>query len=331
LNCPSCRRGLPAGVGERCPFCGALIAPAVEGALAPDLRREPDNVEPLREIPGLRKRERTWQDEVRDRVRQRRQEKAGPELPLFPDEDEAAVAVADAEPEPAPPGLRDLAPDAPADDISPLSELGEEPPALGPARVYDLGAPPVEVPTADDGLALRPERERRFEPEVDPFPEDELELPIEPRLDHDRRAEAAPAPPERPAQAAERAQAAVLDLGVLLGAWGIVVYFASRAAHVTVAGLLPSWPYLAAYLGALGLLYAGYFTGTTGQTLGKMALGLRVVDRAGRPPGYLRALGRAVCGTAGVLAAGAALVTVAFDPARRALHDRVFQTRVVRS
>src|SRR6185503_14106945 len=111
----------------------------------------------------------------------------------------------------------------------------------------------------------------------------------------------------------------------------VVVYFAGRAAHVSMAGLAPSWPYLAAYLGALGLIYAGYFTGTTGQTLGKMMFGLRVVDRAGRPPGYLRALGRAACGTAGVLLAGAALVTVAFDPARRAVHDRLFGTRVVRS
>ena len=328
MNCPSCRRGLPAGVGERCPFCGALLAPAVEGALAPDPRRELDHVEPLREIPGLRKRERTWQDEVRDRVRQRRQQRTGPELPLFPEDDETTVAVAEPEPSPAP--LHGLDPDPEPDGLSPLSELGEEPPALGPAPVYDLGAPPAEAAIADD-LPLRPDRARVFEAEVDPFPEDELVVPPEPRLDREGRAEAGPAPPERPAQAVERAQAAVLDVGLLLGACGIVVYFASRAAHVTVAGLLPSWPYLTAYLGALGLLYAGYFTGTTGQTLGKMALGLRVVDRAGRPPGYLRALARALCGSAGILAAGATLATVAFDPARRALHDRLFQTRVVRS
>ena len=102
--------------------------------------------------------------------------------------------------------------------------------------------------------------------------------------------------------------------------WSLVVYFASRAAHVTVAGLLPSWPYLAGYLGRLGLIYAGYFTGTTGQTLGKIALGLRVVDAAGQPPGYLRALGaRAAAAALGVLAAGGRRwLPMAFDPARRA-------------
>ena len=324
MNCPSCRRGLPAGVGERCPFCSALLGPAVEGALAPDPRRELDNVEPLREIPGLRKRERTWQDEVRDRVRQRRQEKAGPELPLFPDDDDAAVVVA--EPERT---IDEAGTAREADAPSLLSELGEEPPALAPPRVYDLGtlAPQAREP---DELALRPAGARAFEPDLDAFLDDELELPAEPRAGADGAPAGAPSP-ERPAQAVERAQAGVIDVALLLGACAVVVYFASRAAHVTVSGLLPSWPYLAAYLAALGLLYAGYFTGTTGQTLGKMALGLRVVDRAGRPPGYLRALGRALCGTLGVLAAGAALVTVAFDPARRALHDRLFRTRVVRS
>mgnify|MGYP006866169081 CR=1 FL=1 len=59
--------------------------------------------------------------------------------------------------------------------------------------------------------------------------------------------------------------------------WGIgmaafVVYFASRAAHTTVLGLRPAWPYLLGYLAFLGLVYATYFTGTTGQTLGKIAM-----------------------------------------------------------
>jgi uncharacterized RDD family membrane protein YckC len=77
-------------------------------------------------------------------------------------------------------------------------------------------------------------------------------------------------------------------------------------------------------------VYACYFTGTTGQTLGKMAAGLRVVDSGGQPPGYLRAFTRAVMGTLGVLAAGSGLLPMLFDPARRALHDRVFRTRVIK-
>ena len=88
--------------------------------------------------------------------------------------------------------------------------------------------------------------------------------------------------------------------------------------------------YLVGYLAFLGLIYAGYFTGTTGQTLGKIATGLRVVDVGGRPPGYLRAFTRAALGTVGVLLAGAGLVPMFLDPARRALHDRLLRTRVIK-
>jgi hypothetical protein len=37
-----------------------------------------------------------------------------------------------------------------------------------------------------------------------------------------------------------------------------------------------------------------------------------------------------VFGSFGVLAAGAGLLPMLFDPARRALHDRVFRTRVIK-
>jgi uncharacterized RDD family membrane protein YckC len=332
LNCPSCRRGLPAGVSERCPFCGVLLAAPVEGALAAFPRLEPESAEPLREIPGLRRPARTWKDEVRDRVRQRKEQRSGAPLPLFP-EDDTAVALAElevvAEPEPAP-----VLAAAPGE--SALSDLGEEPGSLVRARVYDLGEPPAEEPPAD--LPLRPRDTRPFPPvrERDtPSLLDEAVEEGEERWDPLEEEPVVPAadtaPPERPAHAAERAQAAALDLALLVGLWSVVVYFASRAAHVTVAGLLPSWTYLASYLVALGLTYAGYFTGTTGQTMGKLALGLRVVDGAGRPPSYPRALARAVLGCVGVLAAAIGLLPMAFDPARRALHDRLLQTRVVRS
>jgi uncharacterized RDD family membrane protein YckC len=335
LNCPSCRRGLPAGVSERCPFCGVLLAAPVEGALAPFPGLEVENMEPLREIPGLRRPARTWKDEVRERVRQRKQQRSGGELPLFPEEEEAD-ADADADLHSGHRmGAASAAERAPVREAG-LSDLGDEPPLMAPARLHELGAPDDGV--AGDDLLLRPRDTRPFEPrarepEAESLLDEDLDESTPERwatLDKTPDAAAGVAPLERPARAAERAQAAALDLGLLFGLWSLVVYFASRAAHVTVAGLLPSWPYLVGYLAALGLIYAGYFTGTTGQTLGKIALGLRVVDPAGQPPGYLRALGRALLGSVGVLAAAAGLVPMAFDPARRALHDRVLKTRVVR-
>jgi uncharacterized RDD family membrane protein YckC len=156
-----------------------------------------------------------------------------------------------------------------------------------------------------------------------------VDAPLEPRLEPPPRL-VDERPVERPAQALERAQAAAVDVVLLAGLSFVVVYFASRLAHVPMNGLRPSWPYLGSYLSFLALVYAVYFTGTTGQTLGKIVYGLRVVDTAGRPPGYLRAAGRAALGAMGVALAGLGLVPVLFDPARRAFHDRVLHTRVIR-
>jgi uncharacterized RDD family membrane protein YckC len=135
---------------------------------------------------------------------------------------------------------------------------------------------------------------------------------------------------ERPAFLRERARAAAADLALLLGLWALVVYFASRAAHVSILGLRPAWPSLLTYLAFLGVVYGGYFGGTTGQTLGKIWVGLRVVDVGGRPAGYLRSFLRTGLGALGVAAAGLGLVPMLFDPARRALHDRIFHTRVIK-
>jgi len=301
MNCPACQEPLVAGQG-RCPACGSLTAPPVEGALAPDPLAGRPKVEPLREIPGLRKRERTWKDEVRERVRHRRQERSGGELPLFPDEPE----------------------------LEPLPEAGDddprkaEPPAQ-PHRAAELAEAPLDLPLRASGEAeLELLEPGAGEPEPPPHRvwggEDE-----EP-------AAASPAgrPVERPARPVERMQAAILDLGLLLGLEAVVVYFASRAAHVDIGGLRPVWPWLAAYLSGLGLVYAAYFTGVTGQTLGKLALGLRVVDTAGQPPGALRALARVLLAALGISLACVGLLPILFDPARRALHDRLLRTRVVK-
>ncbi len=60
-----------------------------------------------------------------------------------------------------------------------------------------------------------------------------------------------------------------------------------------------------------------------------MMAGLRVVDAKGRPPGYLKASLRAMAGALGTALAGLGLIPMALDPARRALHDRLLQTRVI--
>ena len=333
MSCPACRAEIVAGQ-ERCPGCGTMVAPAVIGALAPDPARPTPPARPkttVRDIAGLRKaKEPSWKDEVRDRVqkRRRRKQEASGELPLF-----------DAPAEEAGPGSEAAAGDQGLPpEAGPMVET-PDPIASGPVLLGDEGpsgeirpAPRMELggePPLEQDLPLRPEPEPE-EPaslrvEAPPTPEEEAEdewlPPVEP----------APLRPlERPAAFGDRLEAAVVDAGVLFALAAVVIYFAGRAAQTELAVLLRHWPWLFGFLAFLGLSYAGWFTGTTGQTPGKMLVGLRVVETAGRPPGYPRAFLRAALGTLGSALLGLGMLPLFFDPARRALHDRLLRTRVVK-
>jgi uncharacterized RDD family membrane protein YckC len=324
MTCPSCGASIPAG--ERCSVCSAAT-PLPEGALAPDAMDVTPpprgKVEPLREIPALKKKERTWKDEVRERVRHRKRSRKGEEadLPLFEGQGQATDA---AEPIPAAPAAvgEPLRTETHPDVTAVRDE--DDLPLQAPERIAPEGRDAPASPPDDRVVDVAPRRAR--EPFFD---EAESSGPQEWTLDSGPPA-VEPRPVERPAHLGERIRAAAIDLTLLAGLWALVVYFASRAARVGVVGMLPAWPYLASYLAFLGLVYAGYFSGTTGQTLGKIATGLRVVDKAGQPPGYLRSFARAAVGSLGISLVFAGVVPVFFDPARRALHDRIFKTRVIK-
>jgi uncharacterized RDD family membrane protein YckC len=308
VNCPACSEALTRSQ-DRCPRCGTVVYLPVEGALAPNPQLTPPargKGEALREIPGMKKKERTWKDEVRERVRDRRQRRSGSgDLPLFR-EDEEPEAMAAAESEAAP--------------EAGLVELG----GPEPVAADDLPLRPVEAPIAPPASRPQPPPVvRAAEAALDDDAEEEWPLEPAPPAEGLR-------PVERPALLTERLVAGAVDVALLTALFGVIVYFASRAAQVAVPRLLPSWPYLAGYLAFLGLVYAAYFTGTTGQTVGKILGGLRVVDGAGQPPGFLKAFVRAALGAAGLALAGLGAVPMLLDPARRGLHDRLFKTRVVK-
>jgi uncharacterized RDD family membrane protein YckC len=306
----------------------------MEGALAP-------KPAPLRELPGTRKKEKTWRDEVNERVRSRRQKRQDETgLPLFDQVLETPETKPKASPDLLSAGPRPVERGRLEDAV--IAEGVDEAVADLPLR----HGPRAEE-SADDGPALReeadlfsaapPQRERAATPPSsarapETVPEDAL---LRSRTDEEWPLELEPPPPqaqplERPALFAERVRAGAVDLGLLSLLGLVVVYFASRAARVSLVGLLPAWPWLLGYLAFLGVAYATYFTGTTGQTLGKMIFQLRVVDTAGQPPGYLRAMLRSAMGVLSVAAVGLGVLPMAFDPARRAFHDRAFRTRVVR-
>ena len=89
------------------------------------------------------------------------------------------------------------------------------------------------------------------------------------------------------ASIAARAAAGLLDVALLGGIALVVIYLTVRLAGLTMGqlDLVPPLP-LGAFLVGLAVAYLAAFTACGGQTLGKMALGLRVVaDDGAVPPG----------------------------------------------
>jgi uncharacterized RDD family membrane protein YckC len=127
-----------------------------------------------------------------------------------------------------------------------------------------------------------------------------------------------------------RMVAAVIDHMLLLAIDAGVIYFTLRISGLTMSewGALPPLPLLA-FLLLLKLGYFCVFTAVGGQTIGKMALRIRVVSEDnGAIDGNL-ALKRAAIGVVSTAFLGLGLLPAFFDPERRAFHDRVARTRVV--
>ncbi len=135
---------------------------------------------------------------------------------------------------------------------------------------------------------------------------------------------------DQTAPALLRLLAAALDLAVLAGIDLAVVYLTAQLAGLDVAGALtlPLVP-LAAFLLGLNVAYLAVFTANGGQTLGKMATGLRVVAPDGRISAA-SAVVRVAVTVVGGLVAGAGFLPALVRADGRALHDYAAQTRVVK-
>lgn len=127
-----------------------------------------------------------------------------------------------------------------------------------------------------------------------------------------------------------RLAAAALDHLVLGGVDVVVLYFTTRIAGLAMAEwtTLPPAPTIA-FLLMLNLSYFAAFTAVGGQTIGKMALRLRVVAADLTPVDGALAVKRTLAGAVSALTLGLGYMPVFFDPERRTLHDRIARTRVV--
>jgi len=129
---------------------------------------------------------------------------------------------------------------------------------------------------------------------------------------------------------APRLAAAAID-HLLLGAIDLaVVYFTLRMTGLTLDGLsiLPPVP-LIAFLVLVKFSYFAAFTAVGGQTIGKMAMRLRVVTADNETVDGALAVKRTLAGIASAVTLGAGFLPALFGAERRALHDRLTHTRVV--
>ena len=117
----------------------------------------------------------------------------------------------------------------------------------------------------------------------------------------------------------------------------MVLYFTLKVCDLTFADvlLLPAVP-LMLFLLLLDGGYLSTFVAAGGQTIGKMATGIRVVSADPAAPRSERvtfghALVRAVAYLISLAPAGLGFLPVFFGRERRGLHDRLADTRVIRA
>jgi uncharacterized RDD family membrane protein YckC len=77
--------------------------------------------------------------------------------------------------------------------------------------------------------------------------------------------------------------------------------------------------------------YATWFVGKYGATPGKMAFKMKIVGSDGEKINYGRALGRHFATMISSMTMMIGYLMAAFDDEKRALHDRICDTRVIRS
>jgi uncharacterized RDD family membrane protein YckC len=82
---------------------------------------------------------------------------------------------------------------------------------------------------------------------------------------------------------------------------------------------------------ALSVAYEAYFVSTRGGTLGKLALGLKIIRADGSPVPLGLAIGRYFAQWLSSLTLAIGYIMAGFDPEKRSLHDRICETRVIYS
>ena len=202
---------------------------------------------------------------------------------------------------------------------------GNDAPLVAPAAVPRA---PLSVRRTNPAAGRAAARVQLEEPELD------LEAPAPVQARPEPTAVDATDDSPAAAPAGQRILAALID-GIIVGAISmIVLYLTLKVCGLDRAAVsaIPLVPFIAFLL----LLAGGYFTlfvAANGQTIGKMAAGLKVIPADASAPRV--SLGHAVLRAAAYLVsalpAGLGFLPALIGAERRAIHDRLAATRVVKA
>lgn len=134
-----------------------------------------------------------------------------------------------------------------------------------------------------------------------------------------------------PAGMLARLVAVAIDFVILLAIDVLVVYFTMQICGLTAADLdvLPKAPLIAFFIVQNGGYLVAFTAG--GQTLGKMAMGIKVISTGGTEQiDVPHSLLRTVLWLLLAIPGGLGFLTALFSPERRGLHDRFAGTRVIK-
>jgi uncharacterized RDD family membrane protein YckC len=340
MKCPKCDY-LGFETGDRCRNCGydfSLAMPAATPQEPELLLRGPEPFD--RNADG-------WLDHLEARL-----DSVRPAASSTAADPLAVLTLDAAPPAPAPPMSDEIGrPAAPAAVAQPQAAV-RQPAArvAAPLPLFhhasaDLDEPLIKVPAAPrPPLAVRrtPEKPRlrtvakpvRTAEESDPV----LAFSEEPAIAAPPRRAATAPPRTRPTAPrvsttsgpVRRLFAALVDHFILLSIDAIVIYFTFQIAGLPFSAwrTVPFVP-LALFLMLVKGSYFCVFTMLGGQTVGKMATGIRVVSDTDSDVEPARAVQRTLAALASVATVGIGFAPVLFSGDRRALHDRVAGTRVV--
>ena len=139
-----------------------------------------------------------------------------------------------------------------------------------------------------------------------------------------------------------RLLAGVIDVTIIAAIDAAILYFTLQVLELPLSDVrtLPPMP-LAVFLLLLNGGYLAIFTAAGGQTIGKMLTGIRVVpvqpdddegfDRFTQRVSLGAAVLRATAYLVSLLPVGLGFAAILFDAERRALHDRLAETRVIKA